>query len=197
MSKLILIIFSLSFLFSSIAIAQQAEEKKCEYILRANSVLVKWTAYKTPSKVGVGGSFSKVTMQGQQKGETILQIVRHSQFEIDATSLNTRDKTRDLKISKSFFETMKDGPIIRGKVTAIKEQLLEFDLKMNGVTVSVPMAFNFNRGTFKATGVIDVLDFTMLSGLKALTKVCSEKHKKKTWNDVNIEVFAKFTKKCN
>ena len=192
------IVFAISLLlsFPSFAKKEKKEKKDCTYNISEDYVQVKWEAFKTPLKVGVGGKLKNLKISSEKQGKAIIDIVRAAKMEIDTKSVDTNDKGRDLKISKFFFSTMEGGEKITVETKDIDKDKITMAITMNGKTIDVPLRYNEHRGNFKAEGVIDVLDFAMNDELAALNKACSQKHEGKTWSDVNIEISARFRKIC-
>lgn len=182
--KLILpiIIFSL---FSSSAFT-----KEC-YTLSPKNTELKWTAYKTPAKAGVGGTFKGIRLTGPLKGKSIAEIVETTNFTIDAKTVYTKNPDRDKKLFKNIFSTIV-GQKIEGKFSKMAKGELLATITMNGVTREVPLSFKENKDTISATGYIDLFDFTMGDQLKAINKACYALHEGKTWSDVQLTVLAKF-----
>lgn len=156
---------------------------------------INWSAYKTPAKAAVGGTFKGVSIVSN-KGEDIKTILTGSKFEIDASTVSTKDKGRDMKIAKFFFSTLEGGSKISGVVKKVTDKTITIAMTMNGETVDVPMSYDYKNMNLTAKGVIDVFDFAMNDELSALNKACLALHQGKTWSDVAISINANF-KKCN
>jgi polyisoprenoid-binding protein YceI len=158
---------------------------------------INWTAFKTPKKVGVRGSFSKFKIK-TKKATTIDELLMGATFEIETDSVNTKDKARDAKIFTFFFKTMTKGTKITGKVTKIEGRNVHVDLTLNGVTKSVVLAAknDESKNTTTLNGKIDVTEFGMKSNLAALTEACKALHEGVTWPDVVIELEANITRSC-
>ena len=190
-----LIIFSILLLSQA---TYAAKKKKCHYTTTAKDIKVKFTAFKTFMKLGVGGSFSKIELEEKVKGKTILKAAKGVDAKIYTSSLVTGDKGRDEKIKKFFFSTMKDGPVIEAEIEKFdtKNDLLMLEIEMNDQEMTIPLNYTIRKNTLRAKGTIDVFDWDLGDSLKSINKACSEKHEKKTWNDVGIELIAKFKKVC-
>lgn len=175
-----------------------AKKKKCHYTTSAKDISVKFTAFKTFMKLGVGGSFSKIELEDKVKGKTILKAAKGVEAKIHTTSLVTGDEGRDEKIIKFFFSSMKDGPVIEAEIESFdtKNDLLMLEIEMNDQEMVIPLNYTIKRNTLVAKGTIDVFDWDLGDNLKSLHKACREKHEKKTWNDVGIELRAKFKRIC-
>ena len=191
MKKLLLLI-SLS-----ISTSAMAAGNDCTYQIDSENVDIKWEAFKTPAKVGVGGQFKKVSINSKKKGKSISDIVNSAKIVIDASSVSTKNKGRDLKIAKFFFSTMEGGSKIDVRTVETTRDKILISVTMNGQTRDVPLRYKELKENFEAEGVIDVLDFAMSDELAAITKACEQKHEGKTWSDVNIKISAKFKKMCN
>lgn len=188
--------FILTVLLVTPYISNAETTSDCTYSVKSDSVNVKWEAYKSPLKLGVGGQFQSFTLQSQTEGKNIIEIVKGAKFTIDSQKVFTRDPGRDQKIAKFFFSTMTGGKEITGEIKNIVKDSLQVAITMNGKTVVVPMNFTERNGNFKASGHIDVFDFAMQPQLQAINEACKALHEGKTWNDVAIEVAIQFKKKC-
>ncbi len=179
----------------------QTGSADCTYKISPDNIKIKWQAFKTPSKVAVEGQFKKVTIKGHDSAKSIVEILKGTTLIIDAMTVFTKDASRDKKIVDTFFATMASATMLKdtkihAQVTEIKNDLLNVNITMNGVTKIVPLSFSEQNGKFRATGYLDILDFSMSSQLQALNAACMEKHEGKTWNDVAIEISALFKKTC-
>lgn len=89
-------------------------------------VKILWKAFKTPTKVGVGGTLRNFTYKGNKKDADIKDILRTASVEIaaDSKSVHTKDKSRDAKISTFFFNKMAGGAQIKARVTKVTDKEL-------------------------------------------------------------------------
>lgn len=152
---------------------------------------VDWSAYKTPTKAAVGGTFKGVSFTSN-KGESISEMLTGATFKIDASTVSTKDKGRDLKIAKFFFSTLDGGSEISGVVKKVSAKTITVAITMNGKTLDVPLSYEYKNQKLSAKGVIDVFDFAMNDELSALNKACYALHQGKTWSDVAIGINAEF-----
>lgn len=176
--------FALSFSFISSATCFKKED-----------VTVQWTAFKTPSKVGVNGWFKDLGLKDQYQGEDITSALEDINFEIDTNSTNTKNAGRDLKIVNFFFKKAK-GEKITGKIKNISDSETILTLKMNNKEVEVPLTNTITKNEFIAKGVIDIFDFNMHESLKGINQACEQLHLGKTWNDVEVMLKVIFKKTC-
>lgn len=170
-------------LFSSMTFAN------CYEVSNANTK-IKWEAYKTAKKVGVKGEFKKFDIKATKKQGKIEELIRGARFTIDVNSVHTKDKSRDAKIEKFFFQDMK----ISGVVNKVDSNYLYVDMTLAGKTVKVPMKYDIEDGELEAEGTIDVLDFALGKNLSAINKACLALHEGKTWNVVQVEIESNFSK---
>ncbi|WP_299887673.1 YceI family protein [uncultured Lacinutrix sp.] len=167
---------------------------KENFIVKPEATSVKWTAYKTTEKKGVGGEFTVLKFDNKS-GTTPQDALNNLKFTIPISSLFTNDETntRDSKIKNAFFGSMLDTDLIKGTIKYNNDKYVA-SLTMNGVTNDLPLDVEITderRVTMKGTMLLK--DWNALGALEALNKVCFDLHKgedgvSKTWDDVAIEV---------
>jgi polyisoprenoid-binding protein YceI len=201
------VVLSVLMILSLVSSANAISQGTCE-LSQTGTVKVSWKAYKTPSKIGVGGVFDNVKYTPVAKsGNSFGSILVGSKVVIDTTSVNSNNRGRDAKLVQFFFGMM-SGKNIDAKIVDIKADknmkhesrtgMVTVEVTMNGVTKTVPMKYSFSNGMFNANGVIDILDFSANKALSSINKACFELHKGKTWSDVSIGFSTKIdTKFCN
>ena len=178
-------ILSILLITSSLFATQNLSQKECAYKNNDN-IKVTWIAFKTPMKLGVGGTFDSVTFTKSQNGTKDLKsLLLNSSVKIDTKSVNSNNKTRDQKLIKSFFDLMKNETIL-AKIVDIDDKTVTIKLTMNDITKDIPLRYSYEDGKLKASGVIDLFDFQASKALSSINKACYELHKGKTWNDVTI-----------
>ena len=167
-------------------------------LVQSNDMNVTWKAYKTLAKLGVGGQFTGVSYTPNKKeGKNFKELLVGSKVSIDLTKIDTKNQGRDKTLVDNFFGKL-NGKTIEGVVVAIKADkkengksvyhgMVDVNITMNNKTVQVPMRYNYKKENFKATGTIDLFDFSANDALKSINKSCFDLHKGKTWNDVSIE----------
>ena len=165
-------------------------------LTQKESVVVNFTAYKTPLKIGVSGTFDKVLYKPKSSsGKNFRELFVGSSVVIDTSSVNSYNKDRDNKLVKSFFDNML-FKTIEAKIVEYKSDkrykgkpktgLFMVEITMNGVTKTIPMRYSYFKGKMEAKGVIDIFDFSANKSLQAINKACYKLHKGKTWNDISI-----------
>jgi len=173
-----------------------ATQKSGCILAQKGKVTVAWMAFKTPAKKGVSGVFdnSKYTPIAKE-GKNFREILVGSKLSIDTSSVNSKNKSRDAKLVKFFFEKMSSKKI-EAKILAIKADkrvknkprtgVVTLEITMNNITKKVPMKYNYANSIFSAKGFIDLFDFSANKALASINKACFDLHQGKTWNDVTI-----------
>jgi hypothetical protein len=162
---------------------------------------ISFKAYKTPLKIGVGGTFNTLTYKNPvSKADTLRTLLKGASVYIDTASVYTKNAPRDKKIATYFFHTMVqkgiDAKIIGVETKEGQKGILDLDITMNGVTHNAQMRFIYEKGLIKAQGTIDLSDFHALHSLASLNKACYALHKGKTWSDVTIGFTLPVKKEC-
>jgi hypothetical protein len=182
----------------------------CSYDLDAQSLQVNWTAYKTMQKVGVGGSFTEVTVEGDlSSSKSLAALLNQLDAEIDvnqAEKIRTGNPGRDATIMQNFFSHFHPKALLKGKLRNVKgddeKGELNLVLSMNRKTLAVPMKYSRDsNGALVVKGAIDVNDFGLSGALALLHKSCEHLHKgpdgvSKTWPQVEIKLSANVAKNC-
>lgn len=193
-------------LTATVAYAVEATPKMACTLSQEGPVKVTWKAYKTPFKVGVGGTFDKALYTPAAKeGKNFKEILVGSTLSIDESSVDSGNKGRDAKLVKFFFDMMA-GTAIKAKIITIqadkietgkpKTGMLTAEITMNNIPKQIPMKYSYENGTLTAQGTIDIFDFKGDAALHALNIACFEKHQGKTWNDVTIGFTTKIKALC-
>jgi len=153
------------------------------------SFSVNWTAFKTPTKIGVSGTFEKPNLESRKsKDDCFLSTLPTSTVHIDTSSVKTDNEQRDATIVKAFFKTMVEGEYIDAIIKRIdmERKELSVEITMNDTTQTIFMPFRSEGKVFSAKGKIDILNFSASESLNALNEACFDKHKGKTWSEVEI-----------
>ena len=164
-----------------------------------DSFSVNWTAFKTPTKIGVSGTFEKPNLETcPSKGGCLLSNLPATTVHIDTSSVKTDNEKRDATIVSAFFKNMVEGQYIDAiiKRVDIEAKELSVEITMNDITQTIFMNFVQDEKTFTAKGKIDVLNFSASDALSALNEACFEKHKGKTWSEVEISFVMVMSNAC-
>ncbi len=91
----------------------------CE-LSQIGDVKVGWSAYKTPAKLAVSGTFDEVAYRATApKGVNFHEIFVGSTISIDTKSVNSKNAGRDVTLVASFFKQM-SSTTIKAKITEVK-----------------------------------------------------------------------------
>jgi len=92
------IILSLLLLLTSTSVYSACLESS------ADKIGIKFKAYKTPLKLGVGGKFTDIKLTSDAKGNSWQEATLNNTLVINTSKIDSGDKGRDKKISKFFFK---------------------------------------------------------------------------------------------
>lgn len=172
-----------------------SEKNKCT-LTPSSTLEVNWTGYKTPAKVGVGGTFDKVIYAPVAKnGNDFKSILVGSTAVIDMSSVNSNDKGRDATLVEFFFGLINNKNIEAKIVNISVDKRIDVEIVMNDVKKTIPMSYTFTNGIFEAKGSIDLLEFNANKALSGINKACYDLHDGKTWSDVAIGFKTKIDSK--
>jgi hypothetical protein len=160
---------------------------------------VNWTAYKTPSKFPVEGTFIAVSSNIENYANSIPEMLDQRRVYIQARTVDTGNSERDVKLVQFFFNLF-EGQKIQADVLSIEgdndKGKLIVDIFMNGKAKKIPMIYEVHKGKLEAKGAIDLADFNALAALHSITISCYDMHQGKTWQDVSIEFSMNIKKAC-
>lgn len=152
---------------------------------------IEWTAFKTPAKVGVKGTFDQVKLsEVNQEAATLAEGLKGAQFSIVTSSASTGDPARDETLRLNFFSKLVGN--INGFFGEFKDGKVLVNLTLNGVTKEKEFTYEETEAGVKLNGAIDILaDFTAKDAFNALHEACNALHEGKTWSEVEIAVEIK------
>ncbi len=184
------IVFTFITLISSVFITAQAKE-----CYNADTIDVGWTSYKTMSKIGVGGNFSKTTLDILHKNTPSVEDMM-----LDArVTLNLKNIDAHLALKNSniatYFTSNLSSHKIKAQIVSIDDKNVEVKITLNNIAQVIPMSYTKKNSHLLAKGVIDALDFQLVTALRTLNKNVSG-HKNKGWNDISISFDIPYTTTC-
>ncbi len=163
-------------------------------------VVVEWTAYKTPKKIGVNGGFLATVYKGKSEADDLKQLLLKSKVMLEVNNVDTKDAYRDAKLVQFFFNMMQ-GAVIEADVVSMNGDdnsgELVVNVYMNNKSIDVPLHYEVKEGHFQAKGVLNLLDFNAQEPLKMLTLNCYAPHEGKTWEDVAVGFSFDLAKRCD
>ncbi len=167
------------------AVTTAAEQKSdLDYTLE-------WTAFKTPEKVGVKGTFDKIELTGvKADATTLIESLIGAQFTVETPTVNSKDPLRDDKLKAGFFAKMAGN--ITGSFVAFNDGKATVKLVMNGVSKEKTFTYEATETSVKIKGSIDMItDFNANAAFDSIHELCKDLHSGKTWTDVDIAVEIK------
>ena len=175
------------------------EVKEDLYSLNTDSIDLRWTAFKTTSKLAVGGAFDSIRVYGPHTKEgTIQQLLLGAKLEIFTSSINSNNIIRDEKLSNIFFGNDSSNKIIATIGSVGADNSVEISLAMNGTLKQLKGSYVLDNNTLTLTTSVDVLEWNMDSPLKALNLACEDLHKgedglSKLWPNVEVTITCPLT----
>lgn len=148
---------------------------------------LEWTAYKTPEKIGVNGTFNTIEVSGVKDSGIVDQDYTGATFKIKTSSVNTKDAGRDDKLKAGFFGLLLGD--INGKFVSFENGKAVVELTMNDVTKTKDFTYTVENNILKMNGSIDIIeDFDGVKAFNSIHELCKELHMDKTWTDVTLNV---------
>ena len=163
------------------------------YSIEPKTTTVFWIGYKTTAKKAVKGQFTEITVKNIKKEKNPRQAIDGLEFSIPVSSLFSNNTARDEKLKKFFFGAMDHTLDLTGTLKVENDSLLTVNLKMNGMTRSIPLSYFVDGQMLSMHGKLNILDWNGGEALASLHNVCKEKHTgadgiSKTWEEVGINV---------
>lgn len=181
----------------------EPKEEICYYSYDHGTSVMEWTAYKTTSKVPVGGSFNEFEVSDMGKSDDPIKLIESLKFSMNTASVETNDEGRNKKIAENFFGEMVGTTQITGKVKSLDDNgKAVLEVLMNGVTADVEGDYTLEDGRFEFNATIDLAAWDALNALESLNKICGDLHKgddgvSKTWQEVALSFSTQLSSDCN
>ena len=167
---------------------------------RDGEPLIKWTAYKTPAKKGVSGSFDTLKLKGSESAKSLEKLLVGTQVKISTTSVNSKNEGRDKKLVEFFFGLFSDDKIY-AEISVLKGNETQgnmlVDIVMNSQRQQIPMSYTIKENQLYAVGYLDLAEFKALHAVASINKACFDLHQGKTWSDVKVEFTLPVNKVCH
>lgn len=199
-----ILLFSLVLAFSILTVACKKEVKKIEaaqFSIEPKTVTVKWTGYKTTSKIAVNGEFKELMVSNIKEAPTAVEAMNGTEFSIPVSSIFSDDPERDGKLKQLLFGVMDATVSLSGTLNLNNDGTGNVNLTMNGVSKEVPITYVVSGQLVEFEGTLDLInDFNAESALESISKACFELHKgpdgvSKTWSEVGISAAVYLKKK--
>lgn len=162
-----------------------------------SKVNVIWTAYKTPAKVAVSGTFKDIAFKFGKKQDSIAATLEGASATIDPMKVNLNDDVKNANLRDFFFSKFSKKEIkvtLRDVVEGKDQGTILASVRMNGKTNKVPMEYKIENGVLKARGVLDLSEFKLSEARANLQKAVSDLHEGMTWSQVTISFEAPIKK---
>jgi len=153
---------------------------------------IKWTAYKFTDKVGVNGTFNKVTYESVSKKGIARQLLENTSFTIETESVNSNLKFRDERIYTYFFSKI-GAKTITGKFTVVANSGGEISIAIGEINRSVPFTYAISSDKINISVSLNLVLWKASSGITKLNEMCKGVHTgadgiSKLWPDVDVVV---------
>jgi len=161
-------------------------------VIDASKAIVKWTAFKTPEKVAVSGSFNDVKFKfgKPNKNQTVESQLDGATAVIDINKIELNDEGKNETVKTHFFGSFAKKDAIKVTFKEVYEGkdkgTILANVRMNGKTAKVPMQYEVTQDKITAKGIIDMSEFALESARANLQKACYELHEGFTWSQVEI-----------
>lgn len=186
------LLVSLALFFSTTSMAET-----CHYSLDSEAIEFNWTAFKTPEKAPVRGTFADLGFKKENyHAKDLSKLMTQLEFSIDTSSVRTKNTARDANIVKWFFQQIAGGMNFTGKVKRLTDKSVVVDVTANKVTKTITMSRTSNNNNLIATSTLNLMDFNLSKALASINKACYELHNGKTWEDVDIKATFPVKKEC-
>ncbi|HLW39773.1 MAG TPA: YceI family protein, partial [Brumimicrobium sp.] len=144
-------------------------EQACVYSFNRDETEISFTAYKFLNRTGVGGAFDEFLIEGEES-EDIFELIQSLKYEILVSGLDTKDPSRDGKITEFFFDEI-NTEFIYGKVVSLDDEgNATIEITMNDITNNVDGKYTLEGEHFSFEAEIDVLDWDAQAGIDALNE---------------------------
>lgn len=179
-------------------------KEEIKYQIDTESVSLKWTAYKTTAKAGVGGEFGKINVKDYTLAESKEGAIDNVSFTVPVSSLFTNNKDRDWKLINLFFGVMDNTEFISGTFHALEGDSDGgkgvMDLTMNGKTCDLPYDYTIKNDSMFIATTLNLIEWNGQEALDSIHEACFELHKgadgiSKTWSEVDINASVGILKK--
>ena len=179
-------------------------KSEVKYQIDTESVSLKWVAYKTTAKLGVGGEFGKINIGDYALADSPEGAIDEVTFTVPVSSLFTGNTDRDWKLVNLFFGVMDKTEFIKGTFHALEGDATSgkgvMDLTMNNKTCDLPYDYIIANDSMFITTKLNINEWNGQEALDSINEACYELHKgddgvSKTWEEVDIKASVAIVKK--
>jgi len=168
------------------------QAKEC---YNSDTIDIQWVSYKTLAKIGVGGNFSKSSLNILHTNATsVKEMLKGATVKLSLSNLDAHNPTKNSNIAEFFVANLltKNSS---AKIVSVDNKQLTVAITLNEKLLNIPMSYRVEGEKIMASGVIDALDFDLVPALRTLNKNVAG-HKNKGWNDITIAFTMPFTTSC-
>ncbi|CVK16484.1 hypothetical protein Ga0061079_10788 [Apibacter mensalis] len=145
-----------------------------------------WTAYKTPNKIPVNGSFKNLSLTNTKEDKPLEESLEGAKFYIDGTTVTSGDSSRDGTLTLFFFKRLASSEIY-GSFGKFENNKVMITITLNGKTISKEFSYKLEKNIITIQGSIDLLkDFDSQRAFTSLHRACFDLHEGKTWTEVDL-----------
>lgn len=172
----------------------------CIYSYDENSSEFEWEAYKTENKVAVAGGFNVISVESDSSEDPI-QMIQSIKFEMEASSVESNDETRNNNIKDYFFKTINTAKIVGHFVSIDENGKAKIAVTMNGIEFEFEGDYQYENDLFSFKTVVDMASWNALSGIEALNEQCHDLHmgadgNSKLWSEIALRFKTRIKKEC-
>lgn len=188
------------------AVEKQLAPGECAYTTSSKDITMEWTAFKFTNKAPVKGTFNSMTLQGNTTAKTFSELVGGLSLEIDQSTIESGNPGRNVTVAQFFFDKFTSKAKMKASVSKIegdeKAGTLHIELAINGVSKTLPFAYEVKDNVLEAMATMQMMDFGLKAAFDSIHKTCKTLHTgedgvAKTWDVVDLRVTGKYAKKCN
>jgi polyisoprenoid-binding protein YceI len=204
LSSIFILILALSSCSDSVTVKEADSNAKdvsadaAIYSADVPNLVLRWTAYKFTTKLGVSGVFEDCELANKSKPGTIEEILTGTQMNIATASVNSNNEIRDPKLRADFFSVL-NTPTITAKIVNAKDGKGDMQLTMNGITNDLAYDYSLKNDTIFLNTSLDLLQWDGKEAVDSLNAVCYDLHKgpdgiSKLWPDVDVVMMLPVSK---
>jgi len=178
--------------------------EEAKYEIDAETISLKWTAFKTTDKKPVGGTFTTINVNKNPSADAIEKAIHGVSFSVPVTGISSNNETRDAKLVRNFFNIMDDTEFIKGTFSFDEGNAEKgtgvLDLIMNGKECDLPYDYTISNDSLFITTILNLNEWNSQNALDSLNVACGVLHKgpdgiSKTWTEVEIKASVALVKK--
>ena len=181
-------------LFFLIIISKSSHSlEKCSFELKPKNIKMTFTFHTGDFRKEQRGQFNKIEVIGILYGNSVRDVFKNLTFYFPYKELNSFNSKRDRIIYENLINlgnNQQDRVIV--KIKKLRKKELDAEITINNITRMIKFQLDSQDISLQSIGNLDVKDFS-LSSTRDKAQVVT---KSKLWDDIYIDLQAKFTKTC-